>query len=82
MTPRKTVASLLAALALSASIAGPTLAAAPTFYGPVTCSHLGESEDMGIQTLTKKDMATFRRFWVDAGFCERGTVDFSAMQQV
>ena len=81
MTLKKNVVSLIAALALSASIAGPTLAAAPTFTGPVTCIRFGVSVDMGIRTLTKKDMAAFRKFWVDAGFCDRGTIDFSAMVQ-
>ena len=56
MQPRKTVVSLIAAVALSASIAGPALAAAPTFSGSITCTHNGEAgEDMGYFTqITKK----------------------------
>lgn len=82
MTPKRTVISLIAAVTLSASIAGPALAAAPQFYGPVTCISDGELEDMGVRTLTKKDMSWFKRFWVASDFCEKGSVDFSAMEKV
>jgi len=82
MTTKKTAASLIAALALSASIAGPALAGAPVFEGPVTCISYGEPEDMGIRTFTKKDMSAYKRFWVGADFCDKGSVDFSAMVQV
>ena len=82
MKPRRTVVSLIAAAALSASIAGPTLAAAPTFAGSITCTHDGESgEDMGYFTqITKKEIASYRKLWINSwGFCERGSVDTSAL---
>ena len=76
MNFRRTIASVIATIALIAAIAGPALAVAPTFSGTVRCI---DSRDGSIRDLntrddwTKRDIAASRRFWGSSGFCEKNS---------
>ena len=80
MAKKKTIASAIAAIALSAAISGPALAAAPTFSGTLTCVHGGEVTDMDLLSgATKKEINDLSRYRVDTGYCDKGTVDSSGL---
>ena len=83
---RTTILSTLAAMALSAAIAGPAIAAAPTYSGgPIYCTLDGVQWDMGFPfgdpdqtSWTRKEINETYRYWVSAGQCDPGTLDLSA----
>ena len=81
MKPRKIIASVVAAAALSTAIAGPVLAGPPTVSGPVTCTMGGTTYDMGMFTGTRKELAAERHYWSSV-FCDKGSFDISGVTRV
>jgi hypothetical protein len=81
---RRTLVSTLAAAALSAAIAGPALAGAPTYSGTILCAHDGEAVDMGPNVpgaigWTRKQVNEYFRTWTTNGWCDPGSLDLSRM---
>ena len=84
MIRRRMFLTSFATAVLSVTIAIPTLAAAPTFSGLLTCLDAVTGEVRDLNTLngaTKHDIAVQRKFWAESGFCEKGSFDTSGLTQ-
>jgi hypothetical protein len=70
--------------ALGLGISAPTFAAAPTFTGVLTCTDADTGEVRALETVTsatRHDIAVWRKFWNQSGFCANGSLDTSGLTQ-
>ena len=85
MAKKRSIVLSIAGAALSAVIAVPAFAAAPTYSGVATCISTvnGDVVDIDIFSgATKQEIAARRKFrTVESGFCENGSYDTSALTQ-
>ena len=83
MKIKKTIVTVVAAVALSAAIAGPVAAGPPEVNGVITCdSHGNEDNPMSSErSWTKKAIAYYKRTESAMDACAKGSIGFKTIAQ-